>query len=143
VSRTPAARTRVYGPLKGLGVRTTLAGLALAAGLLGGAPALRAAPDMDCARPAEARRLIGLLTLADIEGAEDIHRAAMWDAFGRCPAGAGGEPCRAATRRRFDAAWARQKRQIEAKYRTMLAEFEQRCFASISRLGGRAPAAGG
>lgn len=122
-------------------MRTALVGLALAAGLAGGLA--RAEPDMDCARPAEARRLVGLLTLAEIEGAEDIHRAAMWDAFGRCPAGGAGEACRTATRRRFDAAWAQQKRQIEAKYRTMLAEFEQRCFASISGLGDRTPRAGG
>ncbi|MGH7386364.1 MAG: hypothetical protein ACREKG_14395 [Candidatus Rokuibacteriota bacterium] len=95
----------------------------------------------DCAHPVEAHRLIGRLTLAEIEWAEDVHRAAMWDAFGRCPGGTAGEPCRTGERRRFEAVWVREKGRIEAKYRTMLAEFEQRCVAAISRSGRRGPGA--
>ncbi len=34
--------------------------------------------------------------------------------------------------RRFDAQWDEQKRQIEAKYRRMLSDFEERCRSSIS-----------
>lgn len=96
------------------------------------------APDLDCARRADGRLFIGRLRLAEIEGAEDIHRAAMWEAFGGCPAGSAGETCRTAERSRFEAAWERQKRQIEAKYRSMLDEFEQRCLSGISRLDRRA-----
>jgi len=56
----------------------------------------------------------------------------MWDAFGRCPAGAPGEPCREAERRRFEAQWEAQKRGIEDKYRSVLGEFVQRCRGLIS-----------
>jgi hypothetical protein len=143
VSRTPAARTRVYGPLRGWGGGVLLSPLVRAAALFWAGRAGASRSQLDCARPAEARRLIGLLTLAEIEGAEDIHRAATWDALGRCPAGAAGEPCRDGVRRRSATAWQRQKRQIEAKYRTMLAEFEQRCFASITRRDGRPRRAAG
>ena len=128
-------KTRVYGPSWRRWPTAGRLGLVTAAWLgwalvSPGHPG--AEPDLDCARPAEARTLIGRLQLSDIEGAEDIHRAAMWDAFGRCPAGAAGEPCRTAERRRFEAQWDRQKREIEARYRAMLAEFEQRCGATIS-----------
>jgi hypothetical protein len=71
--------------------------------------------------------------LAEIEGAEDIHREAMWKAFGRCPAGAAGERCREDERRRFEAQWEEQKRRIEEKYQGLLGEFEVRCRAIISR----------
>jgi hypothetical protein len=114
-------KTRVYGAAVWLGCRLVLAGSA------------EAQPDLDCARRAEARALLGRLQLAEIEGAEDVHRAAMWEAFGRCPGGAAGEPCRAAEGRRFGADWDRKKRAIEAKYRALLAEFEQRCRGTISR----------
>jgi hypothetical protein len=87
--------------------------------------------ELDCGRPGQARHHLGRLRLAEIEGAEDIHRAAMWEAFGRCPAGAEGEACREATRQRFGAAWDQQRQAIEAKYRRMLAEFEERCRSSI------------
>ncbi|MGH7348585.1 MAG: hypothetical protein ACREI6_01115 [Candidatus Rokuibacteriota bacterium] len=120
------------------GLRVGLPGL-LAASLASTAAA-GVESDLDCSRPADAHRLIGRLTLAEIEWAEDVHRAAMWDAFGRCPGGAAGESCRSAERRRFDAVWTRKKGRIEAKYRSMLAEFEQRCLAAITR---SAPAAGG
>ncbi|HEY7251497.1 MAG TPA: hypothetical protein VIG37_13460 [Methylomirabilota bacterium] len=103
----------------------------LLAGLAAAGPT-RGQPTLDCAHPAEARSWIGRLRLAEIEGAEDIHRAAMWDAFGRCPAGAAGEPCREAERRRFDAQWEEQKRGIEDKYRGVLGEFEQRCRGLIA-----------
>lgn len=76
--------------------------------------------------------MIGRLRLAEIEGAEDIHRAAMWDAFGGCPAGAAGEPCRQQVRRRFEAQWEEQKRGIEDKYRSVLGDFEQRCRGLIA-----------
>lgn len=106
----------------------------LASALLPAGPSA-AGSDLDCAQRAEARLFIGRLRLAEIEGAEDIHRAAMWEAFGRCPAGSAGESCRTAERSRFEAAWEGQRRQIDAKYRRMLAEFEQRCLGAISRLG--------
>ena len=35
--------------------------------------------------------MLGRMRLAEIEGAEDIHWAAMWDAFGHCPAGGAGD----------------------------------------------------
>jgi hypothetical protein len=89
--------------------------------------------ELDCARPGQARHDLGRLMLAEIEGAEDIHREAMWEAFGRCPAGATGAPCREGERQRFGARWDDQRRQIEAKYRRMLAEFDERCRSSISR----------
>ncbi len=88
--------------------------------------------DLDCARPAEARTRVGQLMLAEIEGAEDIHRAVMWEAFGRCPAGEAGRSCRENERRRFEGQWEQQKKAIEAKYRTMLSEFEQRCRAAVT-----------
>ena len=56
----------------------------------------------------------------------------MWEAFGRCTPGRAGEPCRERERRRFDAQRDEQKRQIEAKYRRMLSDFEERCRSSIS-----------
>jgi hypothetical protein len=89
--------------------------------------------ELDCARPGQVRHDLGRLMLAEIEGAEDIHREAMWGAFGRCPAGAAGEPCRERERQRFGAQWDDQRRQIEAKYRRMFAEFDERCRSSISR----------
>lgn len=88
--------------------------------------------ELDCARPEAARDLIGRVMLADIEGAEDIHRAAMWDAFGRCAAGPAREPCVTEAKRRFEADWERQKAAIEAKYRKMLEDFQQRCRASLT-----------
>ena len=120
------ARTRVYGYL-------LLASWA-AASL---APALARAedPDLDCARPAEARAYIALLRLAEIEGAEDIHRAAMWEAFGRCPEGDGGAPCRTAEQRRFEGRWEAERRAIEAKYRDVQSAYELRCRATISSIG--------
>jgi hypothetical protein len=122
VSRTSPTRTRVYAS-------------AVAAVLVGGLTAAgptRGQPTFDCAHPAEARAWIGRLQLGEIEGAEDIHRAAMWEAFGRCPGGAAGEPCREDQRRRFEAQWQEQKRRIEDKYRGVLGEFEQRCRGLIS-----------
>jgi hypothetical protein len=117
------AKTRVYGYIL----------TALWAGGVGaaGTPAA-GGPDLDCERPAEARAFIALLQLAEIEGAEDIHRAAMWEAFGRCPAGDTGGPCRSAEQRRFEGRWEEQRRAIEAKYREMLRAFEERCRAVIA-----------
>ncbi|HWP74164.1 MAG TPA: hypothetical protein VNU03_06605 [Methylomirabilota bacterium] len=92
-------------------------------------------PEQDCERPAEARAFIARLRLAEIEGAEDIHREAMWQAFGRCPSGAAGGACRAEEQRRFDARWEVERREIEAKYRDVLGAFEQRCRAVISLIG--------
>jgi hypothetical protein len=116
------AKTRVYGYIVP----------ALALGWIFATGPTRAQLELDCAHPAEARTLLGRLRLAEIEGAEDIHRAAMWDAFGRCPAAAAGEPCRTEERRRFEAQWDEQKRRIEDKYRDLLGEFEQRCRPVIS-----------
>ena len=90
--------------------------------------------DLDCASPAAATDLIGRARLSEIEWAEDVNRAAMWEAFGRCPAGPGAEACRAEHRARFGARMDGQKAAIEAKYRLMLRDFEDRCRASIVRL---------
>lgn len=105
-------------------------------GALWAAPPGQAQSELDCARPTQGRELIARLRLAEIEGAEDIHRAAMWEAFGRCPDGAGGAPCRTAERQRFDAEWEGQRARIEAKYRAVLSDFERRCRAIISRARG-------
>ena len=96
-----------------------------------GAPAVLG-PEQDCERPAEARAFIARLRLAEIEGAEDIHREAMWQAFGLCPTGPAGGACRAEEQRRFDARWEVERREIEAKYRDVLGAFERRCRAVIS-----------
>lgn len=79
--------------------------------------------------------MIGRLELAEIEGAEDIHRAKMWDAFGGCPEGAAGETCRAAERDRYEADWQQQKRGIRAKYGAMRADLERRCRTTLTREG--------
>jgi len=81
--------------------------------------------------------MIGRLELAEIEGAEDIHRAKMWDAFGHCPEGVAGEPCRAAERDRYEAEWEGQKRRIQAKYGAMRADLERRCRTTLTRAGGQ------
>ena len=117
------AKTRVYGY-----ILTAL--WASTVGTAGNPAAL--ALELDCERPAEARALIALLQLAEIEGAEDIHRAAMWEAFGRCPAGDAGGPCRAEEQGRFEGRWEEQRQAIEAKYREVLRAFEQRCRAVIA-----------
>ena len=93
----------------------------------------QAQSELDCARPAQGRELIARLRLAEIEGAEDIHRAAMWEAFGHCPEGAGGAPCRTAERERFEAEWDGKRAEIDAKYRGVLSDFERRCRAILSR----------
>lgn len=116
-------RTRVY---------SYLLAIPLAVSSLAPTLARAADPGLDCGRPAEARAYIALLRLAEIEGAEDIHRAAMWDAFGRCPEGDGGAPCRAGERRRFEAQWEVKRRAIEDKYRGVQAAYEARCRGSIS-----------
>jgi hypothetical protein len=113
--------------------------------LAGGAPGAASqgpgGPELDCEHPAEARAFIGQLQMAEIEGAEDIHREAMWNAFGRCPAGDGGGPCRREEQRRFEAQWEVKRREIDAKYRGVLGAFEQLCRAIISLLGYRLRAA--
>jgi hypothetical protein len=88
--------------------------------------------ELDCARPATARALIGRIKLSEIEWAEDVNRAAMWDAFGRCAALPQAEACRERERRRFTDDLDRQKATIEAKYQRMLEDFEERCRASIA-----------
>lgn len=132
MSRTLPTKTRVYGsprsPARSIGVAA-----ACLLGALGIASSGQAGADLDCARPVQGRELIARLRLAEIEGAEDIHRAAMWEAFGRCPAGGAGGPCRTAERERFGAEWERTRAQIEAKYRGVLSDFERRCRAIISR----------
>jgi hypothetical protein len=99
--------------------------------LASGAPVVLG-PEEDCEHPAEARAFIARLRLAEIEGAEDIHREAMWQAFGRCPPGTAGVDCRTEEQRRFDARWEVERREIEAKYRDVLGAFERRCRAVIS-----------
>lgn len=126
------AKTRVYGHI------LTILWIG-GAGTVGEPAAV--APELDCEHPAEARAFIAKLQLAEIEGAEDIHRAAMWDAFGRCPAGDAGGPCRREEQRRFDGRWEEQRRAIEAKYRQVLGAFEQRCRTLISLIGHRVRAA--
>jgi hypothetical protein len=87
--------------------------------------------DLDCDRPAAARLLLGRIMLSEIEAAEDIHRAAMWDAFGRCPAGPAREDCVGREKARFEAAWERKKAAIQAKHRELLERFEERCRATL------------
>ena len=132
MSRTLPTKTRVYASSRGLAGAVAFAAACLL-GVLWAAPSGRAGSDLDCARPAQGRELIARLRLAEIEGAEDIHRAAMWEAFGRCPEGEAGGPCRSAERERFEAEWERKRAQIEAKYRTVLSDFERRCRAIWSR----------
>ncbi len=88
--------------------------------------------ELDCAHPAAARALIGRVRLSEIEWAEDVNRAAMWEAFGRCADRPGADSCRDGERERFAADWARQKAAIEAKYDQMLKDFDARCQASIT-----------
>jgi hypothetical protein len=88
--------------------------------------------DLDCGRPVQSRNYIAKLRLAEFEWAEDVHREALWNAFGRCPAGAGQAACRAEQQRRFDAEWQKIKAGIEAKYRKMEEDFDLRCQASLS-----------
>ena len=106
-----------------------------ATGLLAPGTPAAGGPDLDCERPVESRAFIGRLRLAEIEGAEDIHREAMWAAFGRCPPEGAGAACRTEEQRRFDARWEVERRAIEAKYRAVLGAFEQRCRGAISQTG--------
>ena len=117
-------RTRVYGS-RGL----ALGGAARAPPARGRA----AEPALEGAGPAGARAYIALLRLAEIEGAEDIHRAAMWEAFGHCPEGDGGAPCRVTEQRRFEGRWEVERRAIEDKYRDVQAAYDARCRGAISQ----------
>lgn len=132
MSRTLPTKTRVYGPPRGAAGARAIAAVCLIAALWT-PPAGQAQSEPDCARPTQGRELIARLRLSEIEGAEDIHRAAMWEAFGRCPEGAAGGPCRITERQRFEAEWERTRARIEAKYRAVLGDFERRCRAIISR----------
>ena len=132
MSRTLPTKTRVYGPPGGAARAAAVAAACLIAAL-GTASPTEPRSEPDCARPSQGREMIARLQLAEIEGAEDIHRAAMWEAFGRCPEGAAGGPCRAAEQRRFEAEWEGKRARIEAKYRAALGDFERRCRAIISR----------
>ena len=89
-------------------------------------------PDLDCARPAAGQEMIGRLRLSEIEWREDVSRAAMWDAFGRCANVPAAASCRESERQRFEADWAREKAEIQAKYDQMLQDFQARCQATIS-----------
>jgi hypothetical protein len=132
VSRTLPTKTRVYGSSRGPAGAVAVV-VACLVGALWTAPLGQAQTELDCARPTQGRELIARLRLAEIEGAEDIHRAAMWEAFGRCPeGGAAGGTCRTAERQRFEAGWEGKRAQIEAKYRAVLSDFERRCRAIIS-----------
>jgi hypothetical protein len=99
--------------------------------------------DLDCARPDQARIWLGRLMLSEIEGAEDVHRAAMWEAFGRCAPSANGGLCRESERQRFEAQWERQKKEIEDKYRKIMSNFEERCRAAIARAEDSSPPVSG
>jgi hypothetical protein len=88
--------------------------------------------ELDCARPRAASSLIGQARLSEIEWAEDVNREAMWEAFGRCPPGAGAEACREQQRRDFGADLERQKAAIREKYQKMLRDFLERCLASLT-----------
>ncbi len=103
-----------------------LVGLALVGFLM------TAQADLDCAKAAQSRNYIAKLRLAEFEWAEDVHREALWNAFGRCPAGPRQAACRAEQQRRFDAEWQRTRAAIEAKYKKMEEAFELRCQASVS-----------
>ena len=141
MSRTLPTKTRVYGSFGGIGrglPGAVAVSVACLCGVLWTAPAGQAQSEPDCAQPTQGRELIARLRLAEIEGAEDIHRAAMWDAFGRCPEGAAGGPCRTAEQRRFEAEWEGKRAEIDVKYRAVLGDFERRCRALISR-GARGP----
>jgi hypothetical protein len=89
--------------------------------------------DLDCSRLDQARIWLSRLMLSEIEGAEDVHRAAMWEAFGRCATNAIGGLCRETERHRFEARWDQQKKEIEDKYRKMLSAFEEGCRAAIAQ----------
>jgi hypothetical protein len=94
--------------------------------------------DLDCGHARDTRRELGRTRLSEIEQAEDVLRAAREQALGRCPGGARGDGCRAATRARFEAAWTRQKAAIEARYQALLRDFEARCAGLLA---GAAPPA--
>jgi hypothetical protein len=113
--------------------RTPLTLIAMAAVLHG------AQLDLDCAHPAAARSLIARTMLSEIEWAEDVNRAAMWEAFGRCAGEARAESCRDEQQRRFGDDFERQKAAIQAKYNQMVADFTARCQASIARGPGVVP----
>jgi len=100
--------------------------------LLAGATAPADRLGLDCAQPAAARTLVGLLMLSEIEGAEDINRAAMWEAFGRCPPGPARQACASREQSLFEARWSEEKRRIELKYEKVLSDFEARCRASLT-----------
>ena len=125
-------KTRVYGSFRGIGRGLAVGAVCLVVALSAATPG-QAQFEPDCARPAQGRELIARLRLAEIEGAEDIHREAMWEAFGHCREGAAGTPCRTAERQRFEAEWEGMRARIEAKYRGVLSDFERRCRAILSR----------
>src|SRR5262245_2618628 len=87
---------------------------------------------LDCTEPSAARTLVGRLRLSEIEGAEDINREAMWEAFGRCPPGPAREACASREQSRFEAKWDEEKRGIELKYEKILNDFEARCRGSVT-----------
>src|SRR5262249_39081991 len=129
LSRTSPTRTRVYGRWRL--VRPAAVPAFWLTLVMAGASTAQI--DLDCSRLQESRSMIGRLELAEIEGAEDIHRAKMGAAFGGCRGGAAGGPCRAAERDRYGAEWEGQKRRIQAKYGAMRADLERRCRTTPPR----------
>ena len=105
-------------------------GLALGLALFGVVQAVP--PELDCGRPVAGQEMLGRLKLSEIEGREDVSRAAMWDAFGRCADLPSAADCRDDARRDFEAAWDKEKAAIEAKYARLLQEFLAQCRASIA-----------
>jgi hypothetical protein len=57
----------------------------------------------------------------------------MWEAFGHCPEGDGGAPCRVTEQRRFEGRWEVERRAIEDKYRDVQAAYDARCRGAISQ----------
>ena len=89
--------------------------------------------DLDCSRPASSKRLIGQARLSEIEWAEDVNRFDMWEAFGRCAGRPEADACREEARQSFGQILARQRADIEARYRDILRDFETRCQTTLTR----------
>lgn len=93
--------------------------------------------DLECAAPERARALIEYARLSEIEQREDIHRDALDRALALCPAGQGRQSCRTEQRRQADLEWERILAEIKARYDTMHKDFEEKCRASLAKVGRR------
>jgi hypothetical protein len=88
--------------------------------------------ELDCARPEEARALIGRARLSEIDWAEDVNREDMWQAFGGCAGRPDAQACRDRERERFGRDLDAVRAAIDAKYERLLNDFESRCQGSIT-----------